>query len=86
MFVAAAAGAACGFVLVDVVCCDTAGVNREAAGGLGVFELKSEFLNEGAALTVAGASGSVSVGCGVLEPNIENEAVGLAVAGASGSV
>jgi hypothetical protein len=62
-------------------------VNREAAEGLGVFELKREFVNDGAALMVAGASGSVSVaGLGVLEPNIENDGVGFAVAGASGSV
>lgn len=54
---------------------------------MGVFELKREFVNDGAALMVAGASGSVSVaGLGVLEPNIENDGVGFAVAGASGSV
>ena len=64
-------------------------MNREEAEVLGVFELKSEFVNAGAALMVAGASGSVSVaGLGVLEPNMEfaNDGVGLAVAGASGSV
>ena len=52
-------------------------MNREAAEALGVFELNKEFVNDGAALMVAGASGSVSVvGLGVLEPNMENEGFG----------
>jgi hypothetical protein len=52
-------------------------VNRDEAEDLGVFELNREFVNDGAALMVAGVSGSVSVvGLGVLEPNIENEGFG----------
>jgi hypothetical protein len=74
-------------VVVEVVCWGATGANKDMAEGLGVFELNTEFVNDGAALMVAGASGSVSeAGLGVLEPNMEKEGGGLTVAGASGSV
>lgn len=78
-----------------------AGVNNElAAGCLGVLELNSEFVNDGAGLAADGVSLAFSSaglgannelaldGFGVLELKsevVENEGAGLTVEGASGS-
>lgn len=86
-------------VVVNPESCDGAGVNREAAGCLGVLVLNNELV-DAAGLGVVDSSGSSSTaglgansepaveGFGVLalkREDVENDCVGLTVAGASGA-